>query len=192
MLVYRVFPYLSTASDAGVQGHPMHLHKPQGHGRWDNPLSYDTWYFAKAPECAVGETFGNLTEWSDDMFDFPIVPGSRRTLGVFDLPDDLPVIDLDDAKMLLDRGIRPSKVVSPNRSHTQAMALSINDEFHAHGPRMWSGIQWWSSWRSHWEVVVAFVQAGDDLPHELVKIEHLDITHPAVVVAAHTLRRAVV
>ena len=73
------------------------------------------WYFATTPECAVGETFAKLDSWSEDMFDFPALPGSRRALGVFDLPDDLPLLDLDDPQILLRRGLRPSGVVSLNR-----------------------------------------------------------------------------
>lgn len=189
MLVYRVFPYLPSATDATESGHPMYLHRPQGSGRWDNPAYYDTWYFAKGPECAIGETFAKLVEWSDDMFDFPIVAGSRRSLGIFDLPDDLPLLDLDDAAALLERGLRPTKVVSLNRSHTQGLALAAHQERLPHGPRRWSGIQWWSQWRPQWEVIAVCVPTGEDPPHELVKIDHLDLRHPALIAAAQALRK---
>lgn len=192
MLVYRVFPYLPGVTDRDESGHPLYLHKPQGHGRWDNPVHYDSWYFAKTPECAVGETFGRLLEWTDDMFDFPLTPGSRRALGVFDVPDDLPMLDLDDAGALLARGLRPSKIVSPNRSKTQEIALAVHDERMDHGPRKWAGIQWWSQWRSFWEVVVLCVPHGEDPVHELVKVDPIDLAHPAVVAAAHALRKPLV
>jgi len=30
------------------------------------------------------------------MLEFPLLPGARRALGVFESPDDLRVLDLDD------------------------------------------------------------------------------------------------
>jgi hypothetical protein len=191
MLVYRVFPYLANATSPDDPGHPMYLHRPQVGGRWDNPVHYDTWYFARTPECAVGETFAKLDSWSEDMFDFPALPGSRRALGVFDLPDDLPLLDLDDPETLLRRGLRPSGVVSLNRGYTQGVALALHDERLPHGPRRWSGVQWWSLWRPFWEVLAVWVPASEHAPHEVVKIDALDTRHPAVASAAKTLRRPI-
>lgn len=189
VLVYRVFPHLASVSDPTVPGHPLYLHRPQLGGRWDNPVHYDAWYFAKSPECAIGETFAGVKEWSNDMFDFPWVPGSRRSLGVFDLPDSTPLLDLDDATALARRGVRPSKVVSPNRSSTQVLALSMFEERHAHGARLWSGLQWWSQLRPQWDVLVVWVEIGQPIPHDVVKVEDLDLGHPAVGAAAKALVR---
>jgi len=57
MLVYRVF-FHDPGARPGDPGHALHLHRPQGAGRWDNPDLYDAWYFARSPEGAIGEVFG--------------------------------------------------------------------------------------------------------------------------------------
>ena len=61
MLVYRVF-FHDPGARPGDPGHALHLHRPQGAGRWDNPDLYDAWYFARSPEGAIGEVFGALAE----------------------------------------------------------------------------------------------------------------------------------
>lgn len=186
MLAYRVFPYVGSAAD-GTPGSPSYLHKPQGNGRLDNPSLYDVWYLSTEQSGAVGEVFGDLPEWSDAMFAFPALPGSRRALATYQVPDDLPVLDLDDAKALLDRGLRPTQVIERNRSATQKWALSIFNERNDRGERTWSGVRWWSyhrpSWRilGVWGATPACVHVGD-----------LTTKHPAVVDSATLLTKPLV
>lgn len=122
-------------------GHAEYLHKAQGPGRLDNPRHYDLSYFAVVPECAIGEVFGNLTEWTDGMFQAPRLP-ARRTLGRFEIPDDLNVLDPDDARAQLDRGLRPTQVVVRNRAATQSWTLNIFSEAAREGSKKWAGIRW--------------------------------------------------
>ncbi len=96
MLLYRVFPYLPTAL-SHEPGHPSYIHKPQGAHRLDNPGHYTVSYFALEPSGAAGETFRDLDEWSDAMFVFPSLPGSRRALATYRVDDATPLLDLDDA-----------------------------------------------------------------------------------------------
>jgi RES domain len=119
MLLYRVFGYDRTAR-SGESGHPLYLHTPQGRGRIDNPLEYDSWYFGTTPECAVGEVFGNLPTWDNNMFEVPYLKNGLRSLAIFSISDDLDILDLDDAQNLVPRGLRPTKVVTRNRSQSQA------------------------------------------------------------------------
>jgi hypothetical protein len=119
VLVYRIFAYDPVAS-VGQHGHPEYLYKPQGKGRLDNPQHYDSWYVALTPEAAVGEVFGDITVWGQDMFELPAFAGSRRALGVFELPDEISLLDLDDAPALLDRGLRPTQVIARNRAARKA------------------------------------------------------------------------
>jgi hypothetical protein len=192
VLVYRVFPYDPTA---GTQqpGHAEFSHRPnQGKGRLDNPRYYDTWYFTLTPEAAVGEVFGNLTVWGDDMFQIPSLPNALRSLGVLQLPDDLAILDLDDAKALLDRGLRPTQVISRNRSATQRWALDISDEAAGSGEPRWDGVRWWSFHRPHWTIFGMFVRPGAAAKHLLERVESLDVRHPAVRDAARTLGRTFV
>jgi hypothetical protein len=186
VLVYRVAPFLSTAPP-GVPGHPLYLHRPQGHGRLDNPRHYDTWYFATTPEAAIGETFADLSAWSEDMFEFPKVPGARRALGTFEIDDGTPVLDLDDARALYERRLRPTQVIARNRAVTQSWALEVYNERNDRDERRWAGIRWWSFQRPHWTVLALWYAPGEPIIHRLIDVEDLAVTHIAVRDAARSL-----
>src|SRR4051794_15076519 len=102
----------------------MHEHKPQRGGRVDHP-DYYVWYLGRQPEAAVGETFGNLSVWDESMFEVPFLPGARRALGVFRLPDDLRLRDLDDPRVLVELGLRPTQVVTRNLAVTQTWGHAL-------------------------------------------------------------------
>jgi RES domain len=89
-----VFPYL-TSAQPGEPGHPLYEHRPQRGGRIDHP-DYHVWYLSRLAEAACGETFGNLASWDPSMLKFPQLSGARRAVGVYELPDNLRVLDLDD------------------------------------------------------------------------------------------------
>jgi hypothetical protein len=190
VIVYRVFAHDPAATD-GSPGSAAYLHRPQGRGRLDNPAAYDLWYFAVVPEGAIGEVFGDLTEWVDDMFQAPYLPGARRALGRFEVPDDLNILDMDDARTLLDRGLRPTQVVARNRSATQTWALDIFRETAHDGSRKWDGIRWWSYDRPQWPVIGLWVAPGDRPRSRVVGVDLLDLFHPSVLDAATTLARQV-
>ena len=149
----------------------------------DNPSRYSVWYMAYEAGGAIGEVFGNQQTWSDAMFASPGLPGGRRALATFTLPDDLPILDLDDANTLVVRGLRPTQVVKRNRPATQAWALRIYDERDDRGQRMWQGVTWWSFHRPHWRLLGYW----GSTPPAVVKVEPLDMTHYAVIDAASTL-----
>lgn len=186
MLVYRVSPYDDSASE-GNPGHPDYLHKPQGKGRIDNPRAYDSWYYAQAPEAAVGEVFGDITKWDDDMFEMPVLPRAYRVLGTYELPDDLSILDLDDAQNLLQHGLRPTQVIARNRATTQTWPMCIFQEADHSGERKWSGVRWWSFQRPQWTVMCLWNDAAQDPLHTLVNVEVLYIGHPVIADAARTL-----
>ncbi len=188
MLAYRVFPHLPGAQP-GKSGSAEHLYKPQGSGRIDNPAYYDMWYLALNKEGAIGETFGNIPIWSDEMFDFPALPGSRRALATFSIPDELALIDLDDAQTLADLNLRPTQVIALNRPMTQTWALKIFELRNDAGARKWSGVKWWSFQRPQWSIVGIWVAPGDIPPNRLVGVEELTTSHPSVIDAATTLSR---
>ena len=183
MLAYRVFPYLPTAA-AGQPGHPRYEHRPQREGRIDHP-DYYVWYVCRQPEAAAGEVFGDLAGWDDSMFDFPLLPGSRRALGVYRLPDTLRVLDLDDPAELLERSLRPTQIVTRNLSVTQAWGSRIWNERDPHDStrRRWQAVQWWSYHRPFWDVLGSWEQPALD------HVEDLDLDHAAVRDAAAALVR---
>ena len=183
MLVYRVFPYLVTARP-GKPGHPLYEHMPQRGGRVDHP-DYYVWYLGRQPEAAVGETFGNLSAWDASMFEVPFLPGAQRALGVFRLPDDLRLRDLDDPNALIDLGLRPSQVVTRNLAVTQAWGHAIRAELDPHdtSQRRWQAAQWWSYHHPPWTVLASWERP------ELVRVEALSLSHDAITEGARELRR---
>jgi hypothetical protein len=183
VLLYRVFPYLASASE-GQPGHPQYLHRPQGASRLDNPGEYDCWYLAAEASGAVGETFADLSIWTPAMFAFPLVPGSARQLGVYQIPDETPILDLDDAQNLLDRGLRPTQVIDRNRSVTQTWALRIFQERTTSGERKWNGVRWWSYQRPQWRIYGLW-----EITPEYLRVDNLDLDHRAVTDAATALGR---
>jgi len=162
----------------------MHL-ETQGRGRLDNPGHYRIWYLAMEPAGAVAESFGDLDEWDPEMFKFPGIPGSRRVLATYLLSDDTPLLDLDDARNLYIRGLRPTQVIERNRAATQAWALSVYNERNDRGARIWHGIRWWSYHRPQWRIIGYW---GDRAP-QLLEVEELTLTSPAVTDAATSLKR---
>lgn len=186
MFAYRVFPYLVGAAE-GDPGSPTYLHPTQGKGRLDNPGEYLVWYFALEPTGAVGEVFADQPFFSEDMFDVPFLAGARRSLGTYLLPDDVTLLELDDARALFTRGLRPTQVVERNRSATQSWALDVHRERNDRGDRMWCGVRWWSYHRPGWRIVGAW-----DVHPEVVAVDDLTLKHPAVVDAARTLKKQII
>lgn len=183
MQVFRVFPYLESAP-AGQPGHPLYQYPEQIDGRLDNRTHYLTWYLAREAAGAVGESFANLATWIDPMFEFPLIPGARKVLGTFEIDDDVPLLDLDDAAVLVDRHLRPTQVVRRNLGVTQGWALSIFNEQRPDGRPRWNGVKWWSSHHPNWDLYGAW-----NIAIACTKIEPLDLNHTAVVSAARSLGR---
>jgi len=164
VLLYRVFPYLPTAT-VGEPGHPLYIHPDQGQGRFDNPDPYSALYVASTPTAAIGEVFHTITHWNRDMLAFPALPGSVRHLATLMVDEERhPLLDLNDARALLERNLRPSDVTIRNRPHTQRIACAI------HAERVWSGITFWSNVRPQWTAHVLWdhsnvqVAAIEELP----------------------------
>jgi hypothetical protein len=184
MLVYRVFPYLPQAT-SGEAGHAMHVHA-QGSGRLDNPSHYRIWYLALEQAGAIAEAFGDLDEWGSAMFDCPLITGSRRALATYLLSDYTPLLDLDDSRNLLTRGLRPTQVIERNRAATQSWALTVFNERNDRYEQVWQGVRWWSYHRPQWRIIGYW---GETAPQLLV-VEELDLTSPAVIDASTSLMRS--
>jgi hypothetical protein len=184
MLLHRVFAHHAGAKP-GASGHWCFM-PPQGQGRLDNPDEYECWYLARDAAGAIGEAFGNYGQWDEDeMFNTtPYLPGGRKTLGVFEVPDTMRVLDLDNAANLATRGLRPTQVIIRNLSVTQDWALKIFQEKKTNSHRKWEGVKWWSFQRPQWEVYGIW-----GFRPQCVDTERLDFDHPAVIDAAKALGR---
>lgn len=112
------------------------------------------------------------------MFPFPRIPGSRRALGTYGLPDELPYVDLDDPQRLVELGVRPSQAVERNRPHTQALALRIYQQ------GLYNGLRWWSFHRPQWRVYCLW-----EIGPTIEAIDDLSLSLPAVRDAATTLSK---
>lgn len=177
-MFYRVFPWLSTAT-VGEPGHPTFV--PNfGAGRIDNPESYLALYLSDGPGGACAEAFFFKDVWDTKMLrGLPSLPGSVQAIASLDLDSDVELCNLDDASRLLAFDLRPSQVVTRDRTVTQAWALRIFRE------DRWGGIRWWSyydpRWGSHG------VWATESL--SLREVEPLTLDHPAITEAAEVLIR---
>lgn len=190
MLAYRIF-VASPGAARGKAGHPEYLPVRQGGGRWDNADAYRITYLAADPEGAVGEVFGDLPVWTAGMFTAPYLPDGRRSLAIFEVPDTLDILDLDDAGTLVDQKLRPTQVVIRNPAFTQAFALSAFRQRGPAGVPRWHGIRWWSFHRPQWPLLAIWVPPGESSPLRLVAVEPLSLDSVAVRDAATALSRPI-
>lgn len=177
--LWRVLPHVPTARP-GQPGHPLYLPPRQGAGRLDNPEHYLVLYLADHPAGAVAEAFGDLAVWRPSMLrGSPGLPGSSRALVRYDLADDALLCDLDDPTALVARTLRPSQVVSHDRSLTQAWALRLWLE------RRHDGVRWWSYRDPRWGSLG--IWSTERLT--VVDVDPLAIDDVAVATAAAVLHR---
>jgi hypothetical protein len=130
------------------------------------------------------------------MFRQPSRAGRERRLALatFELPSSVRILDLDDAAVLLERGLRPTDVVRRNPAVTRAWALRIHQERSGgssggkggRGGRRWDGVRWWSWYRAEWPIVGLW-----DGTVDLVDVQPLTLSHPSVQEAAGLLARVI-
>lgn len=180
--LFRVAPCRAGAR-TGTPGHPAFVPVGhQGYGRLDNPSLYAVLYLADSSAAAVAEAFRGRHPWNGAMFQGPpAVPGSAYALSRFSC--DEAVVDLDDPSELIARMLRPSRIVTPDRTETQRWANAL----YAEGA--WAGARWWSSLDSRWGVFGVWAQ---DALRLRGAPSPLDMNHPAVRQAAATLDRVLV
>jgi RES domain len=179
VFAYRVFPYSRAATSPEEPGHPLYEPKPQEYGRIDHP-DYYVWYLAREPDAAVGEVFGNFSEWHESIFRSR---GRPMALATYTLPDDLRLLDLDEPHELASRDLRPTRIISRNRPVSQEWGHRIWSEQSPHKGRQWQAVQWWSYYQPTWRVVASWERP------EFQHSDLLNLDHFAVKAAATALRR---
>jgi hypothetical protein len=135
VIFYRCFPF-----DAGTAAHEAGgaLFVPPSQGLWriDNADLYDVLYLSERPEGAIAETFGRYSIWRAATF--TNAAGQAYALARYALRGDASVVDLDDAGELVRLRLKPSDVVSRDRTKTQLWAREIYLENRG------IGVGWWS------------------------------------------------
>jgi hypothetical protein len=150
----------------------------QGQGRVDNPEHYHIAYLADSPLAAVGEAFGRLAVWTLEMLgDSEYTAGFGKALARFELAGE--PLDLDDPKVLIERGLRPSRIATQDRAVTQRWALRVWEE------DAWPGVRWWSPLDADWGIVGLWEHGG----LQLADVEELTVGHPVLWDAARHLGR---
>lgn len=152
MTVYRVFPFDRSAAPTDLGG-ALYVPPPSGFARVDNPDLYDVLYVAEHPTAAVAEAFGRYDVWRAATF----IHGSGLpyAIATYDLADGAPVFDLNDVEALKSIGVvRPTDVVTRDRTVTQAWARAIFI-----GGR-YAGARWWSYYNPDWPVVGLWDRTG--------------------------------
>lgn len=164
-LAYRVISWNLPDRSVGALVPAM-----QGRGRFDNPKAYRMLYAADQPGAAVGEALADFSEWAPQL--------GHRFIATLSLPVD-GFADLDDPAELARGGLRPSRVVWPERDVTQAIAGRLHRE------GRWIGVRWWSRLHSPWTLYALWSLNRARL---VGTPEPLSAEHPAVRAAAKTLR----
>jgi hypothetical protein len=179
--LWRVLPW-----DDGVRprepGGALWFPRPfQGSGRHDNPDRYGCLYVAEEPASAVAEALASF-RGAGDLRDAMLERSGRRlALVAIDLPDDTPLVDLDEPRVLRAERLRPSVVATRRRTLTQEYAGRI----HERHPDV-AGLRWWSTLESSWLNVTLFDRAASRLrarPPQFLAVED----DPAVATAAELL-----
>lgn len=184
MRVYRVLPYLAGAAQDQPGG--ALFCRPGGKNRVDSPVpgAYRVLYVGSDPAGCIAEAFGRFDLWDRILIESdpatPLLPGSRFALATYEVTDDARILDLNDAHALLERHLRPSQVVTRDRTVTQRWAATIHDT------NAYVGVRWWSYYDSGWSSIGLWNTAALT-PVGAPRV--LAITDADVVAAAQTIVR---
>ena len=154
MVAFRCTWYDAEAKTPDVPGHPLYVAPRQGAGRVDDPQhEYRVLYVSDEAAGCVGEVFGDFAIWTPALLQPPPnLPGAARAIVEYDVSAHF--CDLDDPKNLVEFGLRPSQVVSPDRSVTQRWARQIYET------GQFDGVEWWSRRHARWANAGLWNQTG--------------------------------
>jgi hypothetical protein len=180
VILWRLVPWRAQAAPAQPGGALWFPRELQGLGRHDNPDRYGCLYVSHAPVSAVAEALAPFRASGTLSPEMLVRAGLPLALARLELDDRGPLVDLDDPRVLLDSGLRPSRVATRARAVTQAYAARLFDEI----PDA-VGLRWWSTLEASLINLTLFDRAASHL--SLADIEQLTIEHAASVEAAKLL-----
>lgn len=180
MKLYRVFPWIESAASDEAGG--VFFVPPQGTGRIDNPEHYGVLYASDSAAGAIAEAFTRnpyRMHWTPRMLR-PRLPDAVTAIAeITPRASDILLCDLDEPQQLAAQALKPSNVITRERTATQTWALHIFEQ------RRFAGIRWWSCHESRWGAVGWWnVQS---LRKSTVTIQPLSLGDESLQEAARTL-----
>jgi hypothetical protein len=179
MTLYRLFPFDPEASPRGEGGPLFVARHLQGGGRHDNPDAYGALYASRSTISPIAE---HLAAWRASGAGGSALRPEGRAMALvgFDESGLNSVVDLDDPRTLLDRGLRPSSVATRERRVTRPLARALYEEGAA-------GFRWWSTIEASWINATLFADRAIDRLKVADEPEILTIRHPLVQEAAESV-----
>ena len=157
MILFRCFPWDRNVGPGARGGALWFPRLVQGSGRHDNPLLYGCLYVTEREAAAVVEQLARFAGTSVAPVDL-FVAGLPLALAALELADAAELVDVDEPRVLVEEGLRPSLVATRERARTQADAAAL---FERH-PEAY-GLRWWSTFESQWTNVTLFDRAAPAL-----------------------------
>ena len=143
MQLFRVFSW-DGSSRGGGSGAPFLVPRnSQGSGRHDNPPLYGAFYCSLDSISCIAEALQPFRGQTFTERDLKRHANWILALATFELSDQAALVDLDDARELVARLLRPSVVATADRRGTQSLAARLYEEDAI-------GFLWWSALESLW------------------------------------------
>ncbi|WP_427131138.1 RES domain-containing protein [Pseudarthrobacter sp. S9] len=183
MDLWRVLNWSPSAASSADNGHPLFVWPDQGAGRVDDPDGdYLVLYLGDSPEGAIAEALGSFPTWSQAILDCPPAAPADSVKALVQNNCELDILDLDDPYELVQRGMRPSQVVTRSRTVTQVWARGIYESGD------YAGVSWWPYYNPDWASLGLWALSGLSVVREP---EVLSLDHPALRDAAYFIKRTV-
>lgn len=179
MKLFRVFPWNGRSRD-NTFGGPLYVNRElQGGTRHGIPDLDGVLYTSTIAVSAIAEAikdFRGRTLENEDL----VLYGNRLSLGIFDLHDQIVLINLCDKNQLAHMDIDPIHIATKDRPVSQRMARQL----HSNGA---AGFLWWSSLEARWTNASLFESRVRDFITVQEPITPLSIEHPDLIDAARMI-----
>jgi hypothetical protein len=174
--IFHTFP-LRRGAALDAPGGPLYVPRErQGFGRFDAPDRYGAFYFSTLAISAIAEQLQAFRGRALPSSALRRADGSILALARMEL-DEPTLVDLDDARRLLERDLRPSQVATSERARTRPIGVAIHDEGG-------DGLLWWSALEAAWPNGVLFAERALGRCRLIGRPERLGLEHPSVREAA--------
>jgi RES domain-containing protein len=180
VILWRVLPWRVEAGPAEAGGALWFPRELQGAGCHDNPDLYGCLYAGESPVSPVAEVLAPFRGAGSLREGMLVRSGVPLALAELSLSAGGHILDLDDPQVLLDAGLRPSRVATGERALTQADAARLFDR-----SSDLLGLRWWSTIEASLANLTVFDRAQGDI--EVVEVTRLTPTAAAVREAAELL-----